>query len=209
MIWISLVVVHRIESNYHHLLKIPLIIPPARFLANPEPYKAPDANPLAWLNLSHRENARVFVIVRTSAITRCPPSALSLSLLPPKPTLPIPSKEKKNRTQLTDKRQPNRLQTNHRNHSKHNPQHGLGIQRKPKEALIRRIDVARLRVRALKDPAPVARRAVDFVPPAQADEAPARNVLEVVEVDCEQQDGDDEDEDEVGGEELQAEEVDY
>jgi len=42
---------------------------------------------------------------------------------------------------------------------------------------------------------------VDLVPPAQADEPAARDVLEVVEVGGQQQDGDDEDEDEVGGEE--------
>ena len=53
----------------------------------------------------------------------------------------------------------------------------------------------------------VARRRVDFVPPAQADEAPAGDVFEVVEVGGQEQDGDDEDEDEVGGEEK-TEEVD-
>jgi hypothetical protein len=45
------------------------IIPPARFLASPEPYMAFEAKPVAWLNLSQREKASVFVIVRTSAIT--------------------------------------------------------------------------------------------------------------------------------------------
>lgn len=52
-----------------YLLNQPLIIPPARFLARPDPYIAFEANPLAWLNLSHLENARVFVMVRTSAMT--------------------------------------------------------------------------------------------------------------------------------------------
>jgi hypothetical protein len=48
---------------------------------------------------------------------------------------------------------------------------------------------------------------VDFVPPAQADEAAPGDVLKVVEVGGQEEDGDDEDEDEVGGEE-EAEEVD-
>ena len=42
---------------------------------------------------------------------------------------------------------------------------------------------------------------VDFVPPAQAYEAAAGDVFEVVEVGREQEDGDDEDEDEICGEE--------
>ena len=48
---------------------------------------------------------------------------------------------------------------------------------------------------------------VDLVPPSQAYEAAASDVLEVVEVGGEQQDGDDEDEDEVGCE-KDAEQVD-
>ena len=47
---------------------------------------------------------------------------------------------------------------------------------------------------------------VDLVPPAEADEAAAGNVLDVVEVDGEEQHREDEDEDEVLGEEH-AEEV--
>jgi len=48
---------------------------------------------------------------------------------------------------------------------------------------------------------------VDFVPPSESYEASARDVLEVVEVCCEEQDCDDEDEDVVFCED-QAEEVD-
>jgi hypothetical protein len=48
---------------------------------------------------------------------------------------------------------------------------------------------------------------VDFVPPAEAYEAPTGDILEVVEVGCEEEDGDDEDKDEVASEE-EAEEVD-
>ena len=42
---------------------------PARPRAMLLPVNALPAQPLAWLNLSHREKAIVFVIVRTSAIT--------------------------------------------------------------------------------------------------------------------------------------------
>jgi hypothetical protein len=108
--------------------------------------------------------------------------------------------------QRTDQRQPNRLQQ--REKGQHNPQHRLHIQRHPEEALVRHILLPALGIRRLKNPAPVARCAVHLVPPAQSDQAPSGNVLEVVEVDGEEQDRDDEDEDEVAGEELQAKEVD-
>ena len=52
-----------------------------------------------------------------------------------------------------------------------------------------------------------ARGGVDFVPPAQAYEAAAGDVFEVVEVGGQEQDGDDEDEDEICREQ-DAEEVD-
>ena len=47
---------------------------------------------------------------------------------------------------------------------------------------------------------------VDFVPPAESNEAAAGDVFQVVEVDGEEEEGQDEDEDEVGDEE-DAEEV--
>lgn len=53
----------------------------------------------------------------------------------------------------------------------------------------------------------VARCRIDLVPPAQPDQPPAGNILEVVEVAGEEEDGDDEDQDEVGGKE-EAEKVD-
>jgi hypothetical protein len=115
-----------------------------------------------------------------------------------------PQKTKK----LTNKRQPNKLQTRQRHDRQKHPQHRLRIQRNPKEALIRRIDLPHLRIRALKHPSAVPRARIHLVPPAQADEPPPRDVLEVVEVGGQEQDGDYEDEDEVGGEEAEAEEVD-
>lgn len=58
---------------YPPRLKNLLTNPPAIFLANPPEYIALDARFSAWLNLSQRENANVFVIVKTSAITTPPP----------------------------------------------------------------------------------------------------------------------------------------
>ena len=111
---------------------------------------------------------------------------------------------------LTNKRQPNELQPDHRDNRQCHPQRRLTIQREPKEPLIRSIHqfptrLIRLR-RGFEDPVAVSRRRVDFIPPAQPHKPPSRDVLEVVEVAGEEEDGDDEDEDEVGGEE-QAEEV--
>lgn len=54
--------------NSLHLKNLPTILP-ASPLAIPLPLNALPAHPLAWLNLSHLENATVFVMVRTNAIT--------------------------------------------------------------------------------------------------------------------------------------------
>lgn len=43
-------------------------MPPARLFAIPPEYNAFDARFEAWLNLSHLENASVFVIVKINAI---------------------------------------------------------------------------------------------------------------------------------------------
>ena len=115
--------------------------------------------------------------------------------------MPAAKTKRRQRTKHTNKRQPDKLQADQRNNSQQHPQHGLRIQREPKEALVRRIDLPGtcLWIQTLKHPATIARVGVDLVPPAQPDKAAARNVLEVVKVHGEQQDGDDEDEDEVGG----------
>ena len=52
-----------------HLLNNRLNNPPANDRAMPPEYIALDARLVAWLNLSQRENARVLVRVRTSAMT--------------------------------------------------------------------------------------------------------------------------------------------
>jgi hypothetical protein len=94
-----------------------------------------------------------------------------------------------------NKRQPEELQPHHSQNSHDNPQHRLHIQRKPEEAAVRRVDDFRGGIAALKHPFGVARGRVDLVPPSETDEATAGNVLEVVEVGGEEEDGDDKDHD--------------
>jgi len=109
------------------------------------------------------------------------------------------------RVQLTNKRQPNKLKFHNRHHRQRHPQPRLRIQRQPKEPLIRRIHQLPPRLIRLRStfehPVRFSRGGVDFIPPAQADEAAAGDVFEVVEVEGEGEDGEDEDEDEVFGEE--------
>lgn len=123
------------------------------------------------------------------------------------PNQPFPPLNQEEEEQLTNKRQPDKLKANQRYNREQDPQHRLRIQRDPKEAFICSIDFPLGGIRALKHPSTVARRAVNLVPPPQPDQAPSRDVLEVVEVGGEEEDGYDEDEDEVGGEEAEAEEV--
>lgn len=78
----------------------------------------------------------------------------------------------------------------------------MHIQRHPKEPTIRRIDLLRARLRALKDPLRIARRRIDLVPPAQPHEAAPSDVFQVVEVGGQEEDGQDEDEDAVQGAEM-------
>jgi hypothetical protein len=122
----------------------------------------------------------------------CTPISLTISS-------PYPSNLRE--IQLTNKRQPKQRQLHKTNQldNGHNPQEDpqcrLRIQRQPKESLIRRIDLARVGVRALENPFRVSGCGIDFVPPAEPDEAPPGDVLEVVEVDREEDYGDDEDQD--------------
>lgn len=113
--------------------------------------------------------------------------------------------------QLTDQRQPDELKFDNRDNGQSHPECRLRIQREPEESLVRRANHLSARLiglrRALEDPVRVARGCIDLVPPSQSHKSSASDVFEVVEVGCEQQDGDDEDEDEVLGEQ-EAEEVD-
>lgn len=113
---------------------------------------------------------------------------------------------------LTNKRQPDELQLDQRHNRQRHPQRRLRVQRQPEEPLVRRIHelparLVRLR-RALKYPVRVAGLGVDFVPPSEAYQASARDVLQVVEVGGEEEHGDDEVQDEGAAEDDAAEEVD-
>lgn len=94
-----------------------------------------------------------------------------------------------------DEGQPEELQLNQGEDEHEHPQHGLDVEGEPEEAAVGGGDDLCAGLAALKDPVGVARLGVDFVPPAQADEATAGDVLEVVEVAGEEEDGDDEDHD--------------
>lgn len=116
-----------------------------------------------------------------------------------------------------NERQPDKLEPDHGQHSQGYPQQRLDVDGEPEEAAVGRVDDARgpgagevvcvVGGAALEDPVAVACLGVDLVPPAQADEAPAGDVFEVVEVGGEEEDCYDEDHDHVVCEE-QAEEVD-
>jgi len=119
--------------------------PPATFLARlPEP-NAVEARFDAWLNLSHREKATVFVMVRTRAITRHTVSIRSAGGR--RPSHPARS------SPLTDQRQPKQRQLGEADKAydgedaEQDPQRGLRVQRKPEEALVGRVDLARLWIR--------------------------------------------------------------
>lgn len=98
------------------------------------------------------------------------------------------------KTKLTDKRQPDKLEPDNSQDGEGDPGDGLGVQGEPEEAGVGGVDDLGAGLAALEDPLAVARGAVDLVPPAQAHEPAAGDVLEVVEVGREQQDRDDEDE---------------
>lgn len=83
---------------------------------------------------------------------------------------------------LTNKRQPQKLQPYNRQNRHQYPPQRLNIQRQPKEPAVRRVDLPRPRLQALKHPLGIARRRIDFVPPPQPDESTASNILEVVKV---------------------------
>lgn len=86
------------------------------------------------------------------------------------------------------------------------PADRLRIQSQPEEPLVRSVDLSGIRIRRLKNPVAVAGLSIDFVPPAQTDQSSASDILEIVEVDGQEDDGNDENEDVVFAE-VEAEEV--
>jgi hypothetical protein len=162
-----------------HLKNLPTRFP-AIFLANPLPIKAVFARFDAWLNLSHRENATVFVMVRINAIAIIPHVSIVLSSFAVSVDANHPRRQPKSQTwaKLTHNNQPNGIQQpHHRQHRQRNPQRRRHIHAQPEEAPIRRIDDAGPRFRGLEDPVRVSRRGVDLIPPAQANQAAAGDVF--------------------------------
>jgi hypothetical protein len=96
---------------------------------------------------------------------------------------------------LTNKRQPDKHEAHQRQHRQRDPKQRLDIVCKPEKAAVGSVDGLCAGLAAFKHPLGIAARWVDLVPPAQADEAAPCNVLKVVEVGGEEEDGDDEDED--------------
>lgn len=96
---------------------------------------------------------------------------------------------------LTHKRQPNEHEPHQRQHRERDPQQRLDVVGQPEEAAVRGVDGLGAGLAALKHPLGVAAGRIDLVPPAQAHEAAARDVLEVVKVGGKEEDRDDEDED--------------
>lgn len=95
---------------------------------------------------------------------------------------------------LTDERQPHEVERGDSQDGEGDPEDGLRVHGEPEEAGVGGIDDLGAGLAALEDPLAVAGRGVDLVPPPQAHEAAAGDVLEVVEVGGQQEDRDDEDE---------------
>lgn len=157
------------------LVNILLNTLPATACANPPVLSALLAKLVAWLNLSHLEKATVFVMVRASAITD---AVLAPWLCLASKRLTLVSLESPGRSRcrgwgaaLTDKNQANKFKIHDRQNRHANPKRRLRIHCQPEESLVRSVDCARLRVRALKDPSRVTgrvRRGINLVPPSQS-----------------------------------------
>lgn len=130
-------------------------IPLAMFPASPVVEKAVPAMLDAWLNLSHRENARELVMVRTIAIATIHRERKKIShriLLSPKFAefrAPPPGDRV---YKLTHERQPNKHQPHQRQYRERNPEQRLDVVGQPKETAIGRIDCLCAGLAALKDP---------------------------------------------------------
>lgn len=139
--------------------------PPAK-LFTIFPPKARFAYVDAWLNLSLREKATVFVIVRTRAI-----ATATNNISDPSRTLGVRVREGNGgHEKLTNQTKPDHTaQPDNRQNGQPDPKRWGRVQTQPEEPFIRRGDRARARVRRFKHPMRVARRDVDFVPPAETD----------------------------------------
>lgn len=113
----------------------------------------------AWLKRSQRENATVFVMVRTRAIARY---MLATRILQGRCLVGT--------AQLTNQTKPNNIvQSPDRQDRKSDPECRSRIHAQPEKPLVGSIDGACVRIRALEDPMRITRCCINFVPPAQAD----------------------------------------
>jgi hypothetical protein len=84
---------------------------------------------------------------------------------------------------LTHNNQPDRIQQpDQGQRSQRHPERRRDVHAQPEEALVGRIDDAGPGLRGLEHPVRIARRGVDLVPPAQANQAAAGDVLQIVEI---------------------------
>lgn len=92
-----------------------------------------------------------------------------------------------NETQPDDTDQPHNSQN-----SQSHPQSRCQIQAQPEEPLVRSGDGADIGVGGFKDPVGVTGSCVDFIPPAETNKSTPSNVLEVIKVGREEEEGQDE-----------------
>lgn len=149
----------------------------------------------AWLNLSHRENAREFVMVRASAMAVITTSALNTSPHTSVVFFPCLLGLEAPCAKLTNKRQPDKHEPHEGQYRQRDPQERLDVVGQPEEAAVCGVDGLGAWLAALKHPLGVARGRVDLVPPPEPDEPAAGYVFQVIEVAREEEDGDDEYED--------------
>lgn len=121
-----------------------------------------------------------------------------MSALEPSLVVPICPERDVSCHVLTHERQPNEHKPHQGQNRQRDPEQGLDVVGQPEEAAVGGVDLLGAGLAALEHPLGVARRRVHLVPPAQAHEAPAGDVLEVIEVGGEEEDRDDEDEDSGG-----------
>ena len=117
------------------------------------------------------------------------------------------NQERAGEIELTDEGKPHELEADDGEDGEGDPEDGLAVDGEPEEAAVGGVDGLGTGLAALEDPVTVAGGGVDLIPPAQTNETSAGNVLQVVEVHGQQQDGNDEDHDHVVRED-DAEEVD-
>lgn len=95
---------------------------------------------------------------------------------------------------LTNETQPDHTDQPHNSQNgQSNPKSRCQVQAQPEETLVRGGDCADIGVGGFKDPVRVARSCVDFIPPPETNKSTSSNVLEVIKVGREKEEGQDKD----------------